>query len=456
MASTFGSFSIALSALQYNRSGLDVAAGNIANAGTAGYSRRVLVGETVGLTVGAAVWSRSDQAGAGVRVGAVQRSVDVFLDARSRVENGRLASVEVRAGVLERIERAVGEPSESGLQEALSQMWSAWSTLAQDPDGDAARQQVLAAASSVASGLNGLARAVDQEWTSHRAGLDAAVSEVNTAASAVADLNRDIRLATASGTDTNTLLDQRDLLLGELAALTGATVTFNDDATADVVVDGVALVTGQDAFAMTVTGSADMAGSDPVGVQIGGSPVALTGGVTGGAVQALTSVLPGLRDGLDVVAVSVAGAVNAVHSGGYDRSGTLGGDFFTGTTAGTIAVAVTDLDRVAANGSPTSLDGANAAALAALAETADGPDQAYRTFVSGLATDAAATNRSVLTQATLVGSVDGARMSLSGVDTDEEMVLLVAHQRAYEAAARVMTTLDAVLDTLINRTGSGR
>ena len=56
-------------------------------------------------------------------------------------------------------------------------------------------------------------------------------------------------------------------------------------------------------------------------------------------------------------------------------------------------------------------------------------------------------------QAALTTQVDGAREQLAGVNLDEETVTMLQAQRAYEAAARVMTTVDSVLDTLINRTG---
>jgi flagellar hook-associated protein 1 FlgK len=53
----------------------------------------------------------------------------------------------------------------------------------------------------------------------------------------------------------------------------------------------------------------------------------------------------------------------------------------------------------------------------------------------------------------LTAQVDSSRESLSGVSIDEEMVHLLAAQRGYEGAARVLTTVDSMLDTLINRTG---
>jgi flagellar hook-associated protein 1 FlgK len=53
----------------------------------------------------------------------------------------------------------------------------------------------------------------------------------------------------------------------------------------------------------------------------------------------------------------------------------------------------------------------------------------------------------------MVAQIDAARESVSGVNTDEEMVNLMAAQRGYEGAARVLTAVDSMLDTLINRTG---
>jgi flagellar hook-associated protein 1 FlgK len=61
----------------------------------------------------------------------------------------------------------------------------------------------------------------------------------------------------------------------------------------------------------------------------------------------------------------------------------------------------------------------------------------------------------VKTQGLLATHVDSAREQLSGVNLDEETVAMLTAQRAYEAAARVMSTMDSVLDTLINRTGVG-
>ena len=53
----------------------------------------------------------------------------------------------------------------------------------------------------------------------------------------------------------------------------------------------------------------------------------------------------------------------------------------------------------------------------------------------------------------LVSSLDGQRQETSGVSIDEEMINLFKYQRAYEAAARIITAADEMLDTLINCVG---
>jgi flagellar hook-associated protein 1 FlgK len=111
-----------------------------------------------------------------------------------------------------------------------------------------------------------------------------------------------------------------------------------------------------------------------------------------------------------------------------------------------------DPDQLAASGigGGPNRDGGNASAVAAALA---GPEQGYQRFVSILGSDVASVRRLAATQQNLTAQVDGAREQLSGVNLDEEMVTMMQAQRSYEAAARVMTTLDSVLDTLINRTG---
>jgi flagellar hook-associated protein 1 len=199
-----------------------------------------------------------------------------------------------------------------------------------------------------------------------------------------------------------------------------------------------------------VSGPATM-GGDPVQISVSGTDV--TAGVTSGSAAAVKSLLhdtlPSYVTRLDAVAAEVATAVNAQHVQGFDRDGNAGTPFFTGSTAATLAVAVTDPDQVAAASVAGTLDGSNADALAGLAAG----DGAYRQLVTDFGAEVASARRVADNQQVLTTQVDSSREALSGIDLDEEMVQMLTHQRAYEAAARLLTTLDSVLDTLINRTG---
>ena len=50
-------------------------------------------------------------------------------------------------------------------------------------------------------------------------------------------------------------------------------------------------------------------------------------------------------------------------------------------------------------------------------------------------------------------SIDTSRNSVSGVDFNDEAMNLMMYAKAYNAACRLMTTIDSVLDKLINNTG---
>ncbi len=157
---------------------------------------------------------------------------------------------------------------------------------------------------------------------------------------------------------------------------------------------------------------------------------------------------------LDAVARDLADTVNAVHAAGYDLDGTTGTAFFSydpADPAATLTVAVT-ARQVAASSLPGGvLDGSNADVIG----TAGSAEAAYQRLVNGFGTEVASAQRLVRTQSLLTTQVDSAREQLSGVNLDEETVAMLTAQRAYEAAARVMSVMDSVLDTLINRTGIG-
>ncbi|WP_036519445.1 flagellar hook-associated protein FlgK [Nocardioides sp. J54] len=463
MAGSFGSISSALSALRYQQVALDVAGSNISNATTDGYVRRRVVGEAVSTNV-PAMWSRSDSHGNGVAVGEVRRMVDPLLDTRVRREHGALSYLQTQQTILARVEEGIGEPGDNGVYAALLAFRSSWQDLSTNPGGDAARQQVIGSAETLAQALRIQVSNVAGEEADQRVHLLNVVDEVNTAAAGLAELNHNILVTEQNGTDAGTLRDQRDQLALRLAELAGAVTTVRADGQFDVTIGGETLVSGREAGSLAVaTGVTPTGGTDgaPISFRVDaswGSTVlpsgtAGPGGALGGITNVLTSTLPSYRAGLDAVAADLASAINAQHALGYDAAGTPGGPFFSfdpSVGAASLQVAITDPALVAASSIPGGgRDGANADALSRAGDAVD----SYQRLVNGFGTQVASLGRQAANQTALTRSLDGAWEQQAGVNLDEETVNMVQAQRAYEAAARLLTTLDEVLDTLINRTG---
>jgi flagellar hook-associated protein 1 FlgK len=98
-------------------------------------------------------------------------------------------------------------------------------------------------------------------------------------------------------------------------------------------------------------------------------------------------------------------------------------------------------------------DGSIADKIAQLGKAPDSPDKAWSTIVTGIGV----ATRSGLQQSALADlstkSAVGNQLANASVDIDEENVNMLTFQTAYQGAARVMTAVDEMLDTLINRTG---
>jgi flagellar hook-associated protein 1 FlgK len=456
MASSFGSINTALNSLYAQRRGLDVTGQNIANANTEGYTRqRVDMQSQVG-SVTPALWSQTDGLGTGVAVSDVQRLRDEYLENRGRAEHGNSAYLTQQSAAYSSIEDTFGEPADTALQASLGDMWNAWNDVANNPKDKAARSALLQQSSTVADGLNSAHKSLAGQYSQNRTSLQAYVDDVNTTAKTVAQLNDTIVKATATGLPVNELADRRDLAVMHLSELTGASASKRANGAMDVFVGNSTLVSEFTTRGLEVSGAARLEdqAADPMTLRWADTKTpAGAGGTMGAMVDTMTSIIPDISAALDQVAGKLAATVNAAHSAGYSADGSTGLDFFTGTTAGAIKVAITDPDQVATSSGPASADNSVADGLADLGIATDGPDADYQSMIGQLGVAAQASSRRSDIQTNVTEQVDASRESVSGVNLDEEMTHLLTYQRGYEAASRVLTTIDSMLDQLINRTG---
>ncbi|WJX99492.1 flagellar hook-associated protein FlgK [Curtobacterium sp. 458] len=468
MVSTFGSLATAYSGLAAARAGIDVTGQNIANAGTAGYTRQRVTQSSIPAAQTGFMRGTAALAGQGVSVDGIARLGSLTLDAGVRVAAGSSAYADARATALSALETGLQEPGKDGLSAKLDAFWSAWGQVAAHPDDPGAASTLLGAANTVASTLSSGSKALDQQWSQVRTTVTAQVTQLNDAAKQVADLNGQIRSALAAGGNANELLDQRDQLTEQIATLAGGTVRTNADGTADVLIGGNPIVQGTDARSLALGGATALRDGAPVTLtwtsgQAGA--VSLSGGSIGGALSLLApadaqgtgGALAQASASYDAVATKLAAVVNAVHETGSTADGTTGHAFFavaTGVPAAQgLSVVPTDASGLATRNAAGELDDSFADALARLGAASDGPDAAWATFVTGVGS----ASRSAASESTLTGlaltSARTQQQSGAGVDLDEENVNLLSYQHAYQGAARVLTAVDEMLDTIINRVG---
>jgi len=467
VVSTFGSLATAYSGLAAARAGIDVAGQNIANAGTVGYTRQRVTQTSVPAVQTGFMRGTAALAGQGVSVDAIARLGSLTLDAGVRVAAGSSSYAGARATALSALEDGLHEPGEHGLATKLDAFWSSWGQLAAHPEDPGAASALLGAAGTVASTLASGSTAVDAQWSSIRSTVAGQVAQLDDAAKQVAVLNGRIRDAVTSGGSANELMDQRDQLTEQIASLAGGTVRSNADGTVDVLLGGNPLVQGTDARSIALGGGERLADGAPVTLTwtTGAAGAVSLGGSIGGNVSLLA---PATADGTggalaeasaayDRVATALATAVNAVHATGTTPTGATGAPFFAiaaGVPAAQgLSVVPTDADGLATRNASGQLDDSFADALSRLGAATDGPDRAWATFVAGVGSASrTATSESTLTGLALTNA-RAQQQSSAGVDLDEENVALLSYQHAYQGAARVLTAVDEMLDTIINRVG---
>ncbi len=471
---TFSGLSTALSALYSQRRALDITSQNVANVNTEGYSKqRAELTEISGSPVPAR-YSSGVAGPNGVKVTGITRLHDEFLETRSRAERGLNAYLSGQRDTYARIETVINEPGDTGVQSQMADLWAAWGDVANRPDDLTARSVVLERSRTIADSLADAHTSLSSLWASSREQVDERVLEVNTTATAVADYNHRILVNKVAGVPATELEDQRDLLVQHLSEMTGATGHTRTDGRVDVFISGSPLVLGDDTRTIEAVGPPDLASvidpTDPTGqtrtpVVVRWTDTQGSAGITTGSIasslETLKTTLPDAAFNYDKLANQLATAINTKQQAGFDLDGIAGGPLFTGTTAMTLKVAIIEPRELAASDQPPTthpvtgnlvpnLGGGNADAIAAIARSLNGPDSTYRGFVTQIGVAAQTVNRRAAVQDTISTDVDAEREAATGVSLDEEMTNMIQFQRAYEAAAKVINTIDATLDTLIN------
>jgi flagellar hook-associated protein 1 FlgK len=430
--SSFFGLNTSLRGLLAHQRALDTTAHNISNASTEGYSRQqaVLSAANPLELPGVTRTGQMSMIGSGVDIESFSRVRDAFADLQYRAQNQALGQHQTTAEMLGTTELSLSEPSDNGIGQVLAKFWSAWDDLGNHPDAPATRQTLVNQSTLLASRIQSLAgdlQAVRTEATTQYGLLTGPSGDVQALGTEIASLNQAITSSKQQGAEPNDLYDRRDLALDKLSKLGLISVTDTGN--------GSISVNFGDAAAPLVT---DTTVTWP---QTLTAPGGQLGALLKLADTGPAGTITGYLADLDAMAGQLISSVNAAHTA----------TFFSGTDASTIGVAVTASTILAGPiGSPA---GDNTIALNVAKLRGGIADNDYANLVARIGGDVRTAKQQEATTQALVTAASDRRQSASGVSMDEEMTNMVRFQRGYQASARAMSTMDEMLDTLINRTG---
>ena len=440
------SLSIAVQSLGAATGALQATNNNIANANTPGYSRQVVV-----LQEAAPTNDGNINAGNGVVLEGYQSVRDELVTSQIQQETQAQSSANTQLSSMQQIQPTF-TTSTQDIGTQMSVLFASLSTLSTNPGSSALREGVLTAGQNLASAFN----TASSSLTTQQAGLNSQVtqdvSQINQLTKQIAALNPQLAQLKASGQDGGTLQDQQNQLVLSLSALTSVAVTKTDTGVTLTTGNGTPLVVGSQSMTLqTATGADGMQHVlDQNGADITSS---ITSGDLGGTIQTRDRTIPGLLNQLNTLANQLGTAFNAAQATGFDQDGKAGQNFFTIPTtvagsAGAISMAITDPTLIAASSDGSSGSNGNLVNLSAVQTTAlpagQTPGNAYANLVYQVGSLTSNANaESTATSASLLQLNDQLN-SVSGVSIDQESTNLITYQQAYEAAARVVTTIQAM------------
>ncbi len=490
-----------------NREALTITSQNIANLNTPGYTRIDAI-----LGTSSPIHRVAGQIGSGVQVIEARYAVNNFLEKQVTAQNSTLGRLQAGQTALSRIDGLFTDLQGSGVSQALADFFGAFNDLAGNPTSIAQREALVAKASTLATRVNAVETQLHNIALDNDAQITGIVRDINRLAVQIAQLNGQISNAEVGGQVAGDLRDQRRRLLNELAKHIdiiefegiqnleevppgeGVEGAIDGQGVMTVMVGGgKPLVEGTRANALRVVPNIANRGQMDIAFDTGTGELAVfTSAITNGELKGLLDS----RDGLvtqtiaevNLLSQAIITEVNAQHRLGVDLYGNDGLDFFEATVftpgvpnIGSLRVAdgiLADPNTVAtalpepvdpfaplpphpvihppALGDPAGSGNDNALTLAKLGEkqVASLGNQTfaayYSNILSSIGTRSQTGGNALEAEQVVADQLFKLRESESGVSLDEETTKLLQYQRAYEAAARLITVADELTLSILD------
>ena len=512
MRSTFAGLSIASSGLFAAQRALDITGHNISNVNTRGYSRQRLnqaAQDPMSIVGG------QGQLGLGVKMQFISQVRDEMLDIKYRTEVNTLGEWEEKYNSISQIEAIFNEPTDTGIRKVMDNFFEGLNSLSKDPSSPTTRAVFIQSAVALAQNFNHMTDNFEKMIRDANEEVESSVRSINSMGSQIARLNEQILEAELDGSRANDLRDARNLLIDDLSKLVDIQVkevpiSNGNSSTLSILIQGTPLVNHTDTNVLELETDQDHPmykdGLDAIPPRTDLSTIRVSnikwatgssldqtklGGTIGGQLQQRDGFkdenkgIPYYVRFTSEFAKSFAETINTAHAAGYALGATTpsGLDIFESNGGATINAGNIKVNQALLN-DPTLLalggvsgakdDNKNAIAMLELRNNksfiseidynplsgkskivlGEGtPEDVIKTMISTLGVDGQEAKRMFNNQQYLAEEIDSFRMSVSGVSQDEEMSNMIKFQHAYNAAARMITAVDEMIDVIINRMG---
>ncbi|RKX21108.1 MAG: flagellar hook-associated protein FlgK [Candidatus Zixiibacteriota bacterium] len=464
MPGLFQGLEIGKRALLSHQFSLQTIGHNIANVNTPGYSR-----QRVNVTTHSPELSTIGPLGTGIEVTDVRQIRDLFLGEQLREDNKLLGQWQYKSKVFSQIESLFNEPFDNSLGEQLNEFWSAWADLA---TGDqTARDALLSTSNELTNSFHQLANQLENLRTSIDKDLVNFTKEINRYTKEIASINSQIQSQEIGNAKSNDLRDIRDRLVDELSLLVDVNTIEKQNGAYIVYMGSMALVDGPDQMEVGIDIVKKSGAAKNTLIWSNTSQELLnTNGELKGLMDVRDEIIPEYLDDLHELASTLMNEVNNQHSQGYGLDGSTGINFFDDSFNDAFTIKINgelfaNPSKIAASSSLDAYgqvnpgDLTNALAMHELGDkklmvnNSASISDFYNNLVGKLGVESREAGSFENNYKLLVNQVEASKQAVEGVSLDEEMTNMIKAQHAYDAAARVITTMDQALDTVISGMG---
>ncbi len=438
----FGALSVASQALLSQQIGVKTTNRNINNVYTDGYSREVPI--------------LSDSPAAGVKVEDIRRIFNKAYFKRLLSNSGEYQNLETYRNVLEQVESVFNDQMGSGLSEDLNDFFNSMHDIAVKPDDLAARANFLSVTKTLVSRIRDSYSSLEEIKTTTEGQLRDTINELNRLSDKLQDINKSMLLYKDTPDKLNQYLDERDRTLKEISKLIDVKVVYLPDERVRVyTAKGVPLVLEGKSFNVSYENSK---------ISVNGIDITkeLQKGKISGLAKGIEQV-ENYMEKLNLLVSTFAEKINLQHEAGYDLYGNTGIKLFKSDNgnpidASNITLAFDDPKKVAAASDSNYLnsDNTNIKALIDLGNQKYSELSNLSFFeyygteiVSSIGSDVKEVKDLVKSSKFRLDAIEEKVKEFSSVNIDEELVNLTKYQRAYQAAARIVTVTDELLQTIL-------